>query len=126
MAENEEKLKNLLMRVKEESNKAGLKFNMKVTKIMPLQKVETVTDLCSKITVDNDCSHEIKRYLLLGRKAMANLDSILLIKSRDITLLTKVYIVKSMVLPVVMYRYENWTLKKVLDLLIPTGMRTGP
>ena len=126
MAENEEKLKNFLMRVKEESNKAGLKFNMKVTKIMPLQKVETVTDLCSKITVDNDCSHEIKRYLLIGRKAMANLDSILLIKSRDITLLTKVYIVKSMVLPVVMYRYENWTLKKVLDLLIPTGMRTGP
>ena len=126
MAENEEKLKNLLMRVKEESKKAGLKFNMKVTKIIPLQKVETVTDLCSKITVDNDCSHEIKRYLLLGRKAMANLDSILLIKSRDITLLTKVYIVKSMVLPVVMYRYENWTLKKVLDLLIPTSMRTGP
>ena len=126
MAENEEKLKNLLMRVKEESKKAGLKFNMKVTKIMPLQKVETVTDLSSKITVDNDCSHEIKRYLLLGRKAMANIDSILLIKSRDITLLTKVYIVKSMVLPVVMYRYENWTLKKVLDLLIPTSMRTGP
>ena len=69
MAENEEKLKSLLMRVKEESKKAGLKFNMKVTKIMPLEKVETVTDLCSKITVDNDYSHEIKRHLLLGRKA---------------------------------------------------------
>ena len=87
---------------------------MKITKILALEKVETLTHfifLCSKITVDNYCSHEIKRRLLLGRKAMTDLDSIL-IKSRDITLLTKVHIVKSMVLPVVTYRCENWTLKK--------------
>ena len=88
---------------------------MKITKILALEKVETVTHfifLCSKITADGDCSHEIKRRLLLGRKATTDLDSILLIKSRDITLLTKVHIVKSMVLPVVTYRCENWTLKK--------------
>ena len=87
---------------------------MKITKILALEKVETLTHfifLCSKITVDNYCSHEIKRRLLLGRKAMTDLDSIV-IKSRDITLLTKVHIVKSMVLPVVTYRCENWTLKK--------------
>ena len=119
-AENEEELKGLLMRVKEESKKAGLKLNIQKTKIMtsaPItlwqiygEKVETVTDfifLCSKITADCDCSHEIKRHLLLGRKAMTNLDSIL--KSRDITLLTKILIVKVMVFPVIMYRCESWT-----------------
>ena len=112
-AENEEELKGLLMRVEEESKKAGLKLNIQKTKIMtsaPItswqiyeEKVETVTDfifLGSKITADCDCSHEIKRYLLLGRKAMTNLDSIL--KSRDITLPTKIHIVKAMVFPVVM------------------------
>ena len=123
MAESEEELKSLLMRMKEESEKAGLKFNIQKTKIMAFgpntswqidgEKVETVPDfifLGSKITADGDCSHEIKRYLLLGRKAMTNLDSIL--KSRDITLPTKVCIVKAMVFPVVMYRYESWTIKK--------------
>ena len=117
MAESEEKLKKLLMRVKEESKKAGLKFSIQKTKIMasgPIiswqidgEIMETVTDLIlggSKITVDSDCSHEIKRRLLLRRKAMANLDSIL--KSRDITLPTKVCIVKAVVFPVVMYRCE--------------------
>ena len=118
-AENEEELKGLLMRVEEESKKAGLKLNIQKTKIMtsaPItswqiyeEKVETVTDfifLGSKITADCDCSHEIKRHLLLGRKAMTNLDSIL--KSRDITLLTNILIVKVMVFPVVMYGCESW------------------
>ena len=123
MAESEEELKSLLMRVKEESEKAGLKLNIKKTKIMasgPItswqikgEKVEAVTDfifLGSKITADGDCSHEIKRRLLLGRKAMTNLDRIL--KSRDITLPTKVRLVKAMVFPVVMYGCESWTIKK--------------
>ena len=123
MAESEEELKYLLMKVKEESEKAGLKFNMQKTKIMAFgpitswqidgEMMETMTDfisLASKITADGDCSHEIKRYLLLGRKAMKNLDSIL--KRRDITLLTKVFIVKAMISPVVMYRCESWTIKK--------------
>ena len=123
MAESEEELKSLVVRVKK-SGKAGLKLNIQKTKIMassPItswqiqrEKVVTVTDfiifLGSKITVDGDCSHEIKRHLLLGRKAMTNLDSIL--KNRDITLLTKVHIVKAMVFPVVMYGCESWTLKK--------------
>ena len=123
MAESKEELKRFLMRVKEKSEKAGLKLNIKKTKIMtsgPITswqidggKVQTVTDfifLGSKITADDDCSHEIKRHLLLGRKAMTNLDSIL--KSRDITLLTKVHIVKAMVFPAVMYGCESWTIKK--------------
>ena len=114
MAQSEEELKSLLMKVKEESEKASLKLNIQKTKIMtsgPItsqqidgEMVETVTDfiiLSSKITADGDCSHEIKRHLLLGRKAMTNLDSML--KSRDITLLTKVYLVRAMVFPVVMY-----------------------
>ena len=115
MAESKEELKSLLMRVKENTEKASLKLNIQKTKIMASiswqrdgGKVETVTDfiyLGSKITVDGDCSHEIKRCLLLGRKAMTNLDSIL--KSRDITLLTKVHLVKAMVFPVVMYRCES-------------------
>ena len=111
------------MKVKEESEKVGLKLNIQKTKIMasgPItswqidgKPVETVTDFIlggSKITADSDCSHEIKRHLLLGRKAMTNLDNIL--KSRDITLLTKVHLVKAMVFPVVMYGYESWTIKK--------------
>ena len=123
MAESEEKLKSLLMKVKEESEKAGLKLNIQKTKIMasgPItswqidgETMETVKDfifLCSKITADGDCSHETKRCLLLGRKAMINLDSIL--KSRDITFPTKVRLVKAMVFPVVMYGYECWTIKK--------------
>ena len=123
MAESEEELKSLLIRVKEESEKAGLKLNIQKTKIMasgPItswqidgEKVETVTDflsLGSKITVDGDCSHEIKRCLLLGRKGMTNLDSIL--ESRDIILPTKVCIVSAMFFPVVMYRCESWTIKK--------------
>ena len=124
MAESEEELKSLLMKVKEESEKVGLKLNMKKTKIMasgPItsweidgETVETVTDftfLGSKITADGDCSHEIKRRLLLGRKVMTNLDSIL--KSRDITLPTKVrHLVKAMVFPVVLYGCESWTVKK--------------
>ena len=118
MAESEEELKSLLMKVKEESEKAGLKLNIQKTKIMasrPItswqidgETVKTVTDfifLGSKITADGDCSHEIKRCLLLGRKAMTNLDSIL--KSRDITLPTKVHLVKAVVFPVVMYGYES-------------------
>ena len=115
MAESEEELKSLLMKIKEESEEVGLKLNIQKTEIMassPITieggKVEAVTDfifLGFKITADNDCSHEIKRHLLLGRKAMTNLDSIL--KSKDITLLTKVCIVKATVFPVVMYRYEN-------------------
>ena len=123
MAESEEELKSLLMSVKEESEKVGLKFNIQKTKIMasaPItsweidgETVETVSDfyfLCSKITTDGDSSHEIKRHLLLGRKVMTKLDSIL--KSRDITLSTKVHLVKAMVFPVVMYGCESWTVKK--------------
>ena len=123
MAESEEELKSLLMKVKEESEKVGLKLNIWKIKIMasgPItswqidgDKVEMVTNfvfLGSKITVDLDCSHEIKRHLLLGRKAMTNLDSVF--KSRDITLPTKVHPLKATVFPVVMYRCENWTIKK--------------
>ena len=122
MAESEE-LKSLLIKVKEESEKVGLKLNIQKTKIMasgPItswqidgQTMETVTDfifLGSKTTADGDCGHEIKRCLLLGRKAMTNLDSIL--KSRDITLPTKVHLVKAMAFPVVMYGCESWTIKK--------------
>ena len=123
MAESEEKLNNLLMKVKEESEKVALKLNIQKTKIMasgPItshqidgETMETVTDFIlggSKITADGDCSHEIKRRLLLGRKAMTNLDSIL--KSRDITLPTKVHLVKAVVFPVVMYGCESWSIKK--------------
>ena len=123
MAESEEELKSLLMKVEEESEKVGLEFNIQKTKIMasgPItsweiegETVETVADFIlggSKITVDGDCSHEIKRCLLLGRKVMSNLDSIL--KSRDITLSTKVHLIKAMVFPVVMYGCESWTVKK--------------
>ena len=123
MAESEEKLKSLLMKVKEESEKVGLKLNIHKTKIMasgPItsweidgERVETVSDfifLGSKITADGDCSHEIKRCLLLERKVMTNLDSIF--KSRDITLPTKVRLVKAMVFPVVMYGCESWTMKQ--------------
>ena len=123
MAESEEELKSLLMKVKEESEKVGLKFNIQKTKITassPItsckgngETVETVTDFIlggSKITGDGDCSHEIKRHLLLGGKVMTNLDSTL--KSRDITLPTKVNLVKAMVFPVVMYGCESWTIKK--------------
>ena len=123
MAESEEELKSLLMKVKEESEKASLKLNIQKPKIMvsgPItswqidgETVETVTDFIlggSKITADGDCSLEIKRHLLLGRKAMTNLDSIL--KSRDITLLKNVCLVKAMVFPVVVYECENWTVKK--------------
>ena len=123
MAESEEALKSLLMKVKEESEKVGLKLNIQKTKTMasgPItswqiggETVETVADfifLGSKITADGDCSHEIKRCLLPGRKVMTNLDSIL--KSRDVTLLTKVHLIKAMVFPVVMYGYESWTIKK--------------
>ena len=122
MAESEEELKSLLMKLKEESKKAGLK-TFKKTKIMasgPItswqidgEKMETVADfifLGSKVTLDSDCSHEIKRHLLFGRKAMTNLDSIL--KNRDITLPTKVHLVKAVVLPLVMHRCESWTMKK--------------
>ena len=122
MTESEEELKSLLMMVKEESEKAGLKLNIQKTKIMASgtitswrvdgETMETVTDfifLGSKITLDSDCSHKIKRCLLLGRKAMTNLDSIL--KSRDISLPTKVRVVKAMIFPVVMYGCESWTIK---------------
>ena len=122
IAESKEEVKSLLMKVKEESEKAGLKLNIQKTKIMtsgPItswqrdeETVETVTDfifLSSKITADSDCSHEIKRYLLLGRKVMTNLDSIL--RSRDITLPTKVHLVKAMVLQVVIYGCESWIIK---------------
>ena len=124
MAESEEKLKSLLMKVKEESEKAGLKLNIQKTKIMasgPItswqidgKTMETVTDFIfwgSKIIPDGDCSHEIKRCLLLGKKATTNLDSIL--KSRDITLPTKVHLVKAMVFPIVMYGYESCTKRKL-------------
>ena len=120
MAESEEELKSLLMKVKDQSEKVGLKLNIQKTKIMASGPItsweidgETVSDfifLGSKITADGDCSHEIKSCLLLGRKVMTNLDSIF--KSRDITLPTKVHLVKAMVLPVVMYGYESWTVKK--------------
>ena len=120
MAESEEKRKSLLMKVKEESEKVGLKLNIQKTKIMASGAItsweidgETVSDFFeggSKITADGDCSHEIKRRLLLGRKVVTNLDSIF--KSRDITLLTKVRLVKAMVFPVVMYGCESWTVKK--------------
>ena len=121
MAESEEELKSVLMKVKEESEKTGLKLNIQKTKIMAFitslqivgETMETVTDfifLGSKITADGDCSHEIKRLLLLGRKAMTKLDSLL--KSRDITLPIEACVVKAMVLPVVMYGRENWTIKK--------------
>ena len=120
MAESEEELKNLLMKVKEESEKVCLKLNIQKTKIMASSSItswqvegETVADfifLGSKITADGDCSHEIKRRLLLGRKVMTNLDSIL--KSRDITLPTKVRLVNAVVFPLVMYGCESWTVKK--------------
>ena len=123
MAESEEELKSLLMKVKEESEKVGLKLNIQKTKIMassPITSwqidkeiVETVSDfifLGSKITADGDCSHEIKRHFLLGRKVMTNLDSIF--KSRGITLSAKVHLVKAMIFPVVMYGCESWTIKK--------------
>ena len=121
MAESEEELKSFLMKVKEDSEKVGLKLNIQKTKIMASGPItsweidgETVSDFISggsKITADGDCSHEIKRRLLLGRKVMTNLVSIL--KSRDITLPKKVRLVKAMVFPVVMYGCENWTIKKV-------------
>ena len=123
MAESEEQLKSLLIKLKEESGKVGLKLNNQKTKIMasgPItswqidgETMQTVTDFNlgdSKITADGDCGHEIKRRLLLGRKAMTNLDNIL--KSRDITLPTKVHLVKAMVFPVVMYGCESWAIKK--------------
>ena len=124
MADSEEELKSLLMKVKEESEKVGLKLNIQKMKIMapsPItsweidgETVETVSDFIlggSKITADGDCSHDIKRRLLLGRKVMTNLENIL--KSRDITLPTKVHLFKAMVFPVVMYRCESWTIKKL-------------
>ena len=123
MAESEEELKSLLMKVQEESEKVGLKLNIQKTKIMasgPItswqidgETMETVRDLIlgsSKITADGDCTHEIKKHLLIGRKAMTNLDSIL--KSRDNTLPTKVHLVKAMVFPVIMYGCESWNIKK--------------
>ena len=123
MAESEEELKSLLMKVKEENEKAGLKLNIKKMKIMassPItswqidgEKMGRVTDFTffgSKITADGDCSHEIKRHLLLGRKAMANLESLL--KSRDITSLSRVCLVKAIVFPGVVYGFESWTIKK--------------
>ena len=125
MAESEEELKSLLMKVKNDSEKVDLKLNIQKTNIMatsPItawqidgETVETLSDFTfegSKITADGDCSHEIKRYLLLGRKAITNLDSIL--KSRDIIFLTKVYLIKAMVFPVVMYGCESWTIKKAV------------
>ena len=124
MAESEEELKSLLMKVKEESEKVGLKLNIQKTKIMasgPInswqidgETMETVRDFIfsgSKITADGDCSHEMKRCLHLGRKAMTKVDSVL--KSRDITLLTKVHLVKAMVFPVVLYGWESWNIKKI-------------
>ena len=123
MAESEDKLKSLLMKVKVESEKVGLKLNIQKTKIMAFdpitsweidgETVETVSDFIfggSKITADGDCSHEIKRHLLLGKKVMTNLDSIF--KNRDITLPTKVRLAKAIVFPVVMYGCESWTIKK--------------
>jgi len=126
MAESEEKVKSLLMKVKEESKKAGLKLNIQKTKIMACSPItswqidgETMTDfifLGSKITADGDCKHEIKRFLPLGRKPLTNLDSIL--KNRDITFQTKVHIVKAMVFPAVMYGCESRTIKKTECLRI--------
>ena len=120
MAENEEEMKSLLMKVKEESEKVGLKLNIQKTKIMASGPItswqidgETVSDFISegsKITADGECSHEIKRHLLLGRKVMPKLDSIL--KSRDITFSTKVYLIKAIVFPVVMHGCKIWTIKK--------------
>ena len=123
MAKSEEELKGFLMKVKEEREKVGLKLNIQKTKILasgPItswqidgEMVETVADFIlggSKITADSDCSHEIKRHLLLGRKAMTNLD--IELKSRDITMLTKVHMVEAMAFPVVMYGCESWTIKK--------------
>ena len=123
MAESDDKLKSLLLKVNEESKKAGLKLSIQKTKIMtsgPItswqidgERMETVTDfifLISKVTADGDCSHEIKRHLFLGRKAMNNIDNIL--KSRDVTLPTKVLLVKAMVFPIVIYGCESWTVKK--------------
>ena len=133
MAESKEELKSLLMKVKEESERVGLKLSTQKTMIMAYRPItswqidektmETVTDFIfwgSKITADGDCSHEIKRCLLLGRKAMTNLDSIL--KSRDITLLTKVHLVKAMVFPVVMYGCESWTIRKTELMLLNCGV----
>ena len=126
MAESEEELKSLLIKVKEESEKVGLKLNIQKTKIMASGPItsweideETVSDFIfggSKITADGVCSHEIKRRLLLGRKVMTNLDSIL--KSRDISLPTKVHLVKAMVFPLVMYGCEGWTVKKIISRLL--------
>ena len=126
MEESKEELKSLLMKVKEESEKAGLKLNIQKTEIMAFNPItswqtdgETVTDLIflgSKISANGDCSHKIKRHLLLGRKVMTNLDGIL--KSRDITLPTKVHLVKAMFFPVVMYGCESWTIKKVEELML--------
>ena len=126
MAESEEELKSLLLKVKVESEKVGLKFNIQKTKIMASGPTtsweidgETVSDfifLGSKITADGDCSHETKRHLLLGRKVMTNLDSIL--KSRDTTLPTKLHLVKAIVFPVVMYGCESWTVKKAESWII--------
>ena len=131
MAESEEELNSLLMKVKEESKKVGLKLNIQKTKIMassPItswqidgETVETVRDfifLGSKITADGDCSHEVKRLLLLGRKVMTNLDGIL--KSRDITLLIKFCLVKAMVFPIIMYGYKSWTIKRAEHWRIDT------
>ena len=136
MAEREEEIKNLLMKVKEESEKVGLKLNIQITKIMasgPItswqidgETVETVSDfiiLGSKITANADCSHEFKRHLLLGRKVMTNLDRVL--KSRDVTLPTKVHPVKAMVFPVVMYGCENWTTKKAEHQRIDAFLNCG-
>ena len=136
MAESKEELKSLLVKVKEESEKAGLKLNIQKTKIMASglitswqidgETMETVTDFIfsgSKITADGDCSHEITRRLLLGRKAITNLDSIL--KSRDITLLTKVHLVKAMVFPVVMYGCESWTIKLSVEELMLLNCGVG-
>ena len=136
MAESEEELKNLLMKVKEESEKVGLKLNIQETKIMASgpftsweidgETVDTVADLIffgSQIAADGDCSHEIKRRSLLGRKVMTNLDSIL--KSRDITLPTKVCLVKAMVFPVVTYGCESWTIKKSAEELMLLNCGVG-
>ena len=133
MAESEEELKSLLMKVKEESEKFGLKLNIQKTKIMasgPItswqidgETVETVSDFIfwgSKITADGDCSHEVKRRLLLGTKVMTNLDNIL--QNRDITLSTKVHLVKAMVFPVVLYGCESWTIKKAEQQIIEDEM----
>ena len=120
MAESEEELKSLLMKVKEESEIDGSKLSIQKTKIMSYGPVTDFIFLGSKITADDDCSHEIKRSLLLGRKAMTNLDSIS--KSRDVTLPTKLYLVKAMVFPVVMCECESWTIKKAKLMLLNCGV----